>query len=165
MNLPQTPSAHRGMVLVVSLIFLVLLTLLGVAAMSTTSLQEKMAGNTKDQNLAFQSAETALAAAENTINAMIVKPAVDEAAGIYLSTTGTAPTADTLSCTATSGIVAYTVTLGSVKTKPCYIIEILPDVVVAGAPTKSYFRITARGTGGTDAAVAVVQSIYEKVFP
>lgn len=164
MNRPYIPWAQRGMVLVTSLIFLVLLTLLGVAAMSTTSLQEKMAGNTKDQNLAFQSAESALTAAENSINAMPAKPTANEATGIYLSTSVNVPSADTLSCKAPSGITVYSTTLGAVKSKPCYVIEILPDVTTGGT-TSSFFRITARGTGGTDAAVAVVQSIYEKQFP
>ncbi len=55
---------QRGMALVTSLIFLVLLTLVGVTAMQNTTLEEKMAGNNRDRNVAFQSAEAALRDAE-----------------------------------------------------------------------------------------------------
>ena len=53
-------SRQRGVVLVTGLIFLVILTLLGVTAMQTTILEERMAGNLRDENLAFQAAEAAL---------------------------------------------------------------------------------------------------------
>ena len=54
-----TANKQSGAVLVVSLIFLLVLTVIGVAAMQNTSLEEKMAGNVKDRNLAFQNAESA----------------------------------------------------------------------------------------------------------
>ena len=53
-------TQQRGATLAVVLIFLVLVTLVGVTAMSTTTLEEKMAGNQKELNLAFQAAEAAL---------------------------------------------------------------------------------------------------------
>lgn len=58
---PISPSSEqRGATLAIVLIFLVLVTLIGVTAMTTTTLEEKMAGNLKEQNLAFQAAESAL---------------------------------------------------------------------------------------------------------
>jgi type IV pilus assembly protein PilX len=51
---------QSGAVLIVSLIILVVLTLLGVTAMNTSSLQEKIASNTQEQVHAFQAAETGL---------------------------------------------------------------------------------------------------------
>jgi len=51
---------QRGSVLIVSMVMLFLLTLIGVTSMSSTSLEEKMAGNLRDQQLAFQAAEAAL---------------------------------------------------------------------------------------------------------
>jgi len=61
-------DGQRGSVLVVSLIFLLLLTLLGLAALQTTTLEEKMAGNVTDQSRAFQAAEAALRNAEAEID-------------------------------------------------------------------------------------------------
>jgi type IV pilus assembly protein PilX len=53
-------ARQSGAVLIVSMIILVVLTLLGVTAMNTTSLQERIASNTQEQVHAFQAAETGL---------------------------------------------------------------------------------------------------------
>ena len=55
-SLPQ----QQGIVLFLSLIILVLLTTLAVSSMQMTILDEKMAGNTQNQQIALQSAENAL---------------------------------------------------------------------------------------------------------
>ncbi|SDX36966.1 pilus assembly PilX family protein [Marinobacter mobilis] len=62
-------SAHlqRGSVLIVSLIFLLLLTLVGISGMNMTSLEEKMTGNFRDHDLAFQAAEAALIEGEQYV--------------------------------------------------------------------------------------------------
>ncbi len=59
---------QSGMVLITSLIFLLVMSLTSVTAMKVTGLEEKMAGNSRNQNLAFQSAENALRDAEAYIN-------------------------------------------------------------------------------------------------
>ena len=58
----MTPHLHRerGAVLIVALLFLVMLTLLGVTAMTGTTMEERMAGNARDASVAFQAAESAL---------------------------------------------------------------------------------------------------------
>lgn len=56
---------QQGAALVTSLIILLMLTLIGVTAMQTTTLEEKMAGNLRNENLAFQAAEAALRAGES----------------------------------------------------------------------------------------------------
>ncbi|MFK5947321.1 MAG: PilX N-terminal domain-containing pilus assembly protein, partial [Methylococcales bacterium] len=59
MNDRVTPlNKQTGVVLVVSLIMLLLLTLIGITGTQVTSLEEKMAGNARDQNIAFQAAES-----------------------------------------------------------------------------------------------------------
>lgn len=55
------------MVLVVSLIFLLLLTLLGVSAMQNATMQEKMSGSVMVRNQSFQFAEAALRLGESAI--------------------------------------------------------------------------------------------------
>lgn len=59
--------SQRGMALFVSLIFLLLLTIVGLAGMQSASLQEKMAGNVKLKNESFQFAEAGLRAGESYI--------------------------------------------------------------------------------------------------
>ena len=57
-------ARQRGMSLFPAMMFLLVLAILGVAALNSTLLQEKMAGNTRDSNMAFQAAEAALRDAE-----------------------------------------------------------------------------------------------------
>ena len=56
-------SGQKGVALVVALILLVVITLVGFAAVRGTLTQQKMAANHYDRQLAFQSAEAALRAA------------------------------------------------------------------------------------------------------
>ncbi len=63
----NTLKSQSGAVLLVSLIMLLLLTLIGVTGMQTAGLEEKMAGNMRDRNIAFQAAEAALRDAERDI--------------------------------------------------------------------------------------------------
>lgn len=61
---------QHGAVLIVALLFLVILTMLGLTAMSGTTMEERMAGNTRDINVAMQAAEAALRDARRDINGM-----------------------------------------------------------------------------------------------
>ncbi|HEX5353708.1 MAG TPA: PilX N-terminal domain-containing pilus assembly protein [Rhodanobacteraceae bacterium] len=62
------PVAQRGAALLVALILLVVITLVGLAAIGTTLLQNKAASNQFDRQVAFQSAEAALRAATALID-------------------------------------------------------------------------------------------------
>ncbi len=60
-------GSQRGMALLVSLVFLLLLTLLGISSMQSATLQEKMAGSVTFRNALFQSAEAALRLGESAV--------------------------------------------------------------------------------------------------
>ncbi len=80
-------GSQRGAALIVGLIMLLLMTMVGVAGMRDTLLQEKMAGNMRDREMALQAAESALRAAEISLNGATA-PAISNANGMYdLSTT------------------------------------------------------------------------------
>jgi type IV pilus assembly protein PilX len=64
---PKTYDGQRGMALLVSLVFLLLLTLIGLSSMQSATLQEKMAGSVALRNQSFQSAEAALRVGEGTV--------------------------------------------------------------------------------------------------
>ena len=64
---PMTYCTQRGMALLVSLVFLLLLTLIGLSSMQSATLQEKMAGSVALRNQSFQSAEAALRVGESTV--------------------------------------------------------------------------------------------------
>uniref|UniRef100_UPI004048A01F pilus assembly PilX family protein n=1 Tax=Rheinheimera sp. TaxID=1869214 RepID=UPI004048A01F len=63
----MTNSKQQGVALIVSLLLLVAITLLATSAMRGTIIQEKMASNLYDRELAMQAAERALIAAEQLI--------------------------------------------------------------------------------------------------
>jgi type IV pilus assembly protein PilX len=63
-------NRNRGSVLLVSLVMLLVLTVIGVSTMSNIGVNEKMAANYRDHNLAFQAAEAALTAGEQRAEAL-----------------------------------------------------------------------------------------------
>ncbi|MDO9227269.1 MAG: PilX N-terminal domain-containing pilus assembly protein [Pseudomonadota bacterium] len=58
---------QSGAALITSLVFLTVLTILGMSTLGTALLESRMAGNARDRNLAFQAAESALRDAERYI--------------------------------------------------------------------------------------------------
>src|SRR5262245_66634802 len=60
---------QRGAVLVVSLLLLLVMTVLALGASQATRMQERMAGNARDRDMAMQSVEAALRAGERYIGA------------------------------------------------------------------------------------------------
>ncbi len=58
---------QQGSVLIISLVLLLVLTILGISSMDNTIMEEKMAGNLYQSNVAFQNAEMALRFAEADI--------------------------------------------------------------------------------------------------
>ena len=65
--LPTANASQEGFVLIVGLVILGLLTMLALSGMRDSTIQEKMAGASRDSGLAFQAAESALRDAENCI--------------------------------------------------------------------------------------------------
>ncbi|MCP4697866.1 MAG: hypothetical protein GY862_13590 [Gammaproteobacteria bacterium] len=65
------PIPHRerqkGAVLLVALIFLIVLTLLGMSAMDTTIMETRLAANYKERTIAFEMAEAGLVTNDNLI--------------------------------------------------------------------------------------------------
>ena len=178
------PSRHRqrGVALVMALVFLLLLTLLGITALNTTSLEGKMATNVKDRNLAFQAAESALTLGGNWLNNQIGKPVFpNNNIGLYLPSTTATEVWDSVDWSG-SNLATFPNTpgqsgsgnLGKVNTQPKYIIEDLGEIQESGGSLvmssdykskgTTILRVTARGTGGTDAAVVMVQSTYSRAF-
>jgi type IV pilus assembly protein PilX len=60
---------QRGMALLVSLVFLLLLTLIGLSSMQSATLQEKMTSSVMQRNQSFQMAEAALRIGESAVQA------------------------------------------------------------------------------------------------
>ena len=68
------PASQRGVALVVALILLVVITLVGLAAVRGTIMQQKMTANFYDREIAFQATEAALRQAEAQVQVTPVVP-------------------------------------------------------------------------------------------
>ncbi len=166
---------QSGIVLVVSLIMLLLLTIIGLTGVQVTSLEEKMAGNSKDQNLAFQAAEAAIRAGEANIASVVAITAFNGSNGLYGLGASTYNYATSAAWT-TAGTAEFNSGF-SVNTQPRYFVKHIADVEgpegdisignsgdnTPGAKI-SYFTITARGTGGRDSSQVFLQTYYGKRF-
>jgi type IV pilus assembly protein PilX len=69
---------QRGAVLIVGLLVLLVITMIGVSQLQSTVLQERMAGNLRQNNLALQAAEAALQAGLTYIEQQRSPPAADD---------------------------------------------------------------------------------------
>ena len=65
---PAGSARHQsGISLVVVLILLVAISILGVAVLRSSAMQERMSANQRDRSLAFQAAETAMRYAQENV--------------------------------------------------------------------------------------------------
>jgi len=183
MYLKSVHQKQKGVVLVIGLLILIVLTLIGLTGMRMTTFEEKMAGNTKDKNTAFQAAEAAMMAAEANIENNIITTGIfdtDGTDGFYddsnekiwnlVDWSGTDPGND-------NEVIVYSAfdSTYKVKTSPKYVIEHYASVMDAvdslnldnygsgtGAGVTEMFRVTARGTGLNDNTAVILQSTYGK---
>ncbi|MCK9604950.1 MAG: PilX N-terminal domain-containing pilus assembly protein [Methylomonas sp.] len=163
-------SAQSGVVLVVGLIMLLLLTIIGVAGVQSTSLEEKMAGNNRDRNLAFQSAEAALRAGEARIETLwnggngSIQAFCTGTAGQFSTVPGcnNAPPDPKAAATWTDNTKSITHDTGSsmVGTQPRYFITYVTAYNPGPPATPISFTVTARGTGGQDTTEVILQSHF-----
>ncbi len=177
---------QRGVVLIVALIFLIALALLGISGSMNNVLQERMASNTRNHNLAFQAAEHALKEADISINApggepIITCPNPNPSLGHPLPCQNPPDhpndanywrnTFDwTTNNTVTNPVAAGNLTLGEggIADQPRYVIEQMSGGTCSSG-TCRFYRITARGVstfnpdGTTAKDVVILQSMYR--FP
>ncbi|WP_394752197.1 PilX N-terminal domain-containing pilus assembly protein [Crenothrix sp.] len=158
---------QSGVVLVVSLIILVLLTLLGLTGMQTTSLEEKMAGNMRDKNMAFQAAEAALKAGEDKVRALNHNMSEGKFFNCLQEsqTDGLFKTKEPLINLGADSVWSGTDVLcvDSVNNAPnaiCHPDNPLQSKYVIQCMPTGLYRITAYAPGTTADAVVILQSIY-----
>lgn len=183
---PAPRASQRGMSLILVLLFLVILTLAGVAASTMSLSSERMARNSRDENIALQAAEAALRDARNDIGTS------RKLSGL----TGATSTCDRASfkaycLPAVAGAkpaweqyiddAAHSAELGEftgltdtqkmpmvasarangVSKQPRYVIEPIPDLVGADLtkPPKYVYRVTAVGYGANPSTRVLVQEV------
>lgn len=147
---------QSGAALIISLIFLLLMTLISTSTMRSATMQERMAGNTRDYNLGFQSAEAALREAEEYLRTTAVLPDFDDTGGHYVTNSPNRPDWTSYPAINGNGYIDYSTNVSGTAQRPRYFIERLTTVRPAGSETETgvavdeifYFRITAAGFGG-----------------
>lgn len=178
----SSPARQSGFVLVVALILLLVLTLLGLAAAQSTSLEERMARNARNHDMAFQAAEAGLSAAQSAILQGLWTNAdySGNANGLYMLasccgantwtsawTVANAWTTALPMDTAVPGLSIAGIPAGQ---QPVYIIEQLPPVATpgnnlgqqqsgSGAPPVQPYRITVYATGGDQTTHVILQTV------
>lgn len=170
---------QSGAILVVSLLLLLVMTVLALSASNSTRLQERMAGNARDLDLAFQGAEAGLRDAERAIEERL------QAAGGRPFTPGTDPTTSVVERPAAAIDYLHADTswwqanarpygdaavleFDDLAAEPLSRSEFWTragDSLTDGArpgqqPGTAYYVNTSRSVGGTATAEVVVQSVY-----
>ena len=155
------PGAQRGMVLVVALIFLLLVTLIGVSSMQNATMQEKMAGSVTLKNLSFQVAEANLRLGENAVAASTYKLTQCN------STANCLPPPDSTSTALAAGVGTNNVLwIAAPNSGGFYGVQNIgttSDVVNAPANcslSATLYRVTAVGISGISRTV--LESVYAK---
>lgn len=178
-------SHQAGTVLLVALIMLLVMSLLGLNSLRGTSLEERMAGNWRDQNLALQAAEAALRAGESVIAPGVTLPEFD-AFPCAVGQTCTVfqfdevnPSANFLTSRTAAQVnqwidssTAYVAAIEGVREQPRFIVEhrlYIRDSLVTGTGTanetgRHVYIVTARGVGQTPETVRVLQTQYAKRY-
>ena len=163
---------QEGIVLVLCLITLVLLTLIGISATTTSQLEAEISGNDKTYKEAFYAAEVSLAAGETVVNSILSRMDLNKGTTPAYYDKGTQAAWDTLEWdNAHTGVVDPIPSgLDKVSDPPRYTIEerkFRPSSIAWGpdAPTGTYlFTVRGQGTGTSKAAHVVLESIYAKQY-
>ncbi len=165
-----SPTKQKGAILVVSLILLVVMTLIGLSSMRATILEEKMAGNFRDSNVAFQAAEAALRDGEADIicNGCTRGSPISGLDGFDASCTNGICGGWTSTVWTDSGKMGNAVNYGTYSgvaalenvTAPNYLIEGKKCLAAGWASWKYCYQITATGYGLSADATSVLQEVY-----
>lgn len=176
------PHRQRGISLVVVLLFLVIMMGLGTTAIRTATIEEKLSGNERDQQIAFEAAEAALRDGERYVRQSLsassgFSPACNS--GLCIPSNNATAQWNTIDWTgaiplaygSVTGIGAYPDT--TVARAPRFIVELLPNMPPGAgsslglASRQSFgqgtpYRITAVGWGRRQTTQVMLQSVYVK---
>lgn len=160
---------EQGSALIVSLVMLLLLSLIGLAGIQTTTMQERMAANLLDKELAFQAAEAAAREGEELLgngSATGLSMSFTDSNGRYRVGSDARPDwPDDLADTGDGGVSTYADEFPRVSAQPRYFIEQIDTIPAPGCDLSTYcepvyYRITSAAVGGTDTAAAVITTVY-----
>jgi type IV pilus assembly protein PilX len=156
MNQPSLKKKQTGVALAISLIVLLLMTILGVTNMRVNNLEEKMAGNTRDINISFQAAESALRQGEN----FILNNPLDTT---YTGSNGLLRIADTEPADFFTYTWDNTDSQPAQNPNPSFNLAANPRFVIkklSQSGGNTFFKITARAVGRSAGAQTILQEYF-----
>jgi type IV pilus assembly protein PilX len=156
------PSAQHGAVLLTTMMLLLMLTILALAAYALNTTQTRVATNAADSMVAYQTAEGTLSQARNALldGTHADSSFAANANGLYILDTSAAPLW-TRAATWSSETAVLQGFQGGSKEKGSYLIEKLPSVSRPGSDLKTQtrvYRITARAVGKSGGSPVILQS-------
>jgi type IV pilus assembly protein PilX len=166
-------SNNRGATLIIGLLTLVLLTLIGIAATSTSRMEVQIAGNDKMFKEAFYASEFGLTNGENTLEALLSRVDLDEGSVPGHYGQDTQPAWHDLLWNSTDSVQVPAGDMPDdmrVAARPRYTIEerrFTRDSLTTGigAPTGIYqFNVSARGVGSNPTSEVVLETVYARRF-
>ena len=179
---PLIPVGRQdGIALITTLIFLVMLTVIGVTAARMSLLEERMAGNSRDRDIALRAAEMALRDAErdilsgrnisgltgftatcvnglcyNGINGYATSPPTGFTNPVWKT-----PNILTASPSVPYGQYTGATAIPGVSAQPRYLIEGVRKTPAGGGET-FYYQITVRAQGRNANTVVWLQELFAK---
>ena len=172
----KKPGKQEGVALITTLFLLLLMIIIGMSSMRTTTLEEKMSANLRDQAVAFQSAESALSEAEDIVEALVQLSQFNDAGtgGYYNSVDNQDSPWETLDWGENTKVIEG-LSIAETTAAPRYIIEHFSEVSTdsdsfnmgnygqdVGAGSYEIFRITALGMGASSTSRVLIQGAYGK---
>ena len=173
MNTTLKIKSQKGAVLFVGLVMLLVMSLISITGMQSSILEERMAGNTRDNMVALQAAEAALKAGEALLDSGTLTLDLfdnDGSDGFYDNTYDTIWSS--IDWVNSDSRTYAEFSPSNVSSSPRFVIQhigetqIAPKVVLENygegdvSKTVQLFRLTSRGTGGSDNTAVVLQSVY-----
>lgn len=167
-------SRQQGAVLVTSMLLLLVLTIIGVTAMQMSRMQERMAGNTRDVNLAFQASEAALRSGESYIRQLNLEPIACSTSPCLVwqedaVTTQVSELGETW--WDTNGQTFGQAAMDSLAEPPTAVVEDLGFVRTDGGVNlsdppdgRNFYVVTGRSTGGSGQAEVVLQTTFTRKY-
>lgn len=158
----QFPSfaKQKGMVLIVGLVMILLLTIIGVAAIRGSGLQERMTFNMRDKTVSFLATESGLRACETTAVGFANPPATPclPGSGLCNNLNGTpnAVNSDSVAWQNLTGAIAG-LNVPNVAVQPRCLVEVIQTCTAACAAKRGESIETCRKLGGcVDTRVTVI---------
>lgn len=172
------PNKESGAVLILGLVMVLLISIIALSAIRSSNLQEAMAGNMRDRNMAFQAAESGLVSGELLIDVRkAASPPIcmgketchlryvqqPQHSVIYLNNSGFIDIAR-----------ESDLELSGIESAPYFMIEELTAFVpqdggeISKSPASEFstlvpYRITALGTGLSNGSSVILQSTYNRM--